>query len=61
MTAVRENACLTLARLELVGRGAGAAALRRADACGEFAARAREAACWGMRGPRTLPPRRGWQ
>ena len=50
MCAVRENARLTLSRLEYVGRGAHAAARRRADADGAEA-RARRASCWGVRGP----------
>ena len=50
LTAVREHARLVLARLEYVGRGAGRAAGRRAEA--EFgAAAARRQSCWQRRGP----------
>ena len=52
MTAVRENARLLLARLEFVGRGAGAAAARRQVAADGTAARARRESCWQRRGPR---------
>ena len=51
VTAVRAAARLTLGRLELVGRGAGAAVSRRREADGR-AARARRASCWERRGPR---------
>ena len=57
MTAVRGNARLMLARLEHVGRGAVAAASRRADANSE-AAQARRASCAARRGPALLPPGR---
>ena len=43
--AFRENARLLLARLELVGPGAVAAAARREAANGDVAHRARRAAC----------------
>jgi hypothetical protein len=59
LTAVRENARLLLARLEHVGRGAVAAAQRRVVA-EDTAARARRAACAGVRGPRASAPRRGF-
>ena len=51
VTAVRAAARLTLGRLELVGRGAPAAVVRRREAEGR-AARARRASCWQRRGPR---------
>ena len=51
VTAVRAAARLTLGRLELVGRGAGAAASRRHEANG-LAAQARRSSCWERRGPR---------
>ena len=54
MTAVREAARLTLSRLEHVGKGAPAAAARRALAEG-VAARARRAACRLVRGPYVWP------
>jgi hypothetical protein len=50
MIAARENARLTLGRLEYIGRGAYAAARRRASADSSDV-RARRASCWGMRGP----------
>ena len=52
LTALRENARLTLERLELVGRGASAAAARRTQAADGAAARARRAACTFYRWPR---------
>ena len=45
MTTIREHARLLLARMEFVGRGAGAAAARRQAAEHDNAARARRAAC----------------
>jgi hypothetical protein len=54
MTACRENARLTLGRLEYVGRGAAAAAgRRRGHESG--AAAARRASCWERRGPVLRP------
>ena len=53
MTALRECARLKLDRLELVGRGAAAAASRRAAAASAYAFRARSAAVLAAtRGPR---------
>ena len=50
MTAAREAARLTLARLEFVGRGA-AAALRRRKTAESIAARMRRESCWQHRCP----------
>ena len=58
LTAARENARLTLSRLEFVGRGSGAAAARRTEAEGR-AARARRAACASVRGWRVTAGRHG--
>ena len=56
LTAARAAARLTFDRLSSVGTGASAAMARRAVAeCP--AARARRAACAGVRGPRVLPAR----
>ena len=52
LTALRENARLKLDRLEYVGRGAPAAAYRRAHAAEAHAARARAAAHVFLSGPR---------
>ena len=52
LTALRENARLKLERMEFVGRGAVAAASRRATAATGEEARARRAACAFHRGPR---------
>ena len=60
LTAARENARLTLSRLDHVGRGAQAAIVRRAVAEGH-AAKARRAACVGMRGPRVALHRGAWR
>ena len=49
MTAVRENARLLLARLQYVGRRASDTLQRRNNAAGNLAARARRAACLGVR------------
>jgi hypothetical protein len=49
MTAVRENARLLLARLRFVGWHAGQALQRRSHAAEDAAARARRAACRGVR------------
>ena len=57
LTAAREAARLTLSRLDLVGTGASAASGRRRLAEGA-AARARRAACAGVRGPRAFLHRR---
>ena len=53
MTALRENARLKLERLELAGRGAAAAVSRRTAGREAHAARARGAAVFLARGPRT--------
>ena len=45
MTAVRENACLKLERMEYVGRGAAVDAERRVAAAGDGGTAARRAAC----------------
>ena len=52
LTALRENARLTLERLEFVGRGAAAAAQRRGTAAAVAAARARRQASWACSGLR---------
>ena len=52
LTALRENARLTLERLEFVGRGAAAAAQRRGAAAAVAAARARRQASWACSGLR---------
>jgi hypothetical protein len=49
MTAVRENARLLLTRLQFVGRHAGQAVQRRSRAAEDVAAKARRAACLGVR------------
>ena len=60
LTAARENARLTLSRLDQVGHGAPAASARRRAAEGERA-RARRAACLGVRGPRAVLQRGHWR
>ena len=50
ITAVRENARLILTRLEMVGRGADAAADRRRVQADSEAARARHVSCWQRHG-----------
>ena len=59
MTALREAARLKLERLEFVGRGAAAAADRRATAASFAALAARRAACSFWQGPRVPQGGRG--